>query len=273
MHSNEVGPKISVVTVCFNAVEFIEECLQSVERQDMPGVEHVMIDGGSSDGTVEIIKRHANRLAYWHSQKDRGVGHAFNLGVQNSTGDWVLFLNADDYLCRPDALSLLVNQARSMPDAEIVYGMVQPVTRASRPVPSGRPVGWSYSPFRFLLRDLIPHPATITSRGYLERVGPFREDMRIVIDYELYLREYRKLRTAFVPHVTTHMRAGGLSSDGVATLEEMFRAHEINRVLPPASMAVLQAYIRSKAACGRAVRSVLRTGDLSRNQGLEKSRK
>lgn len=273
MQSPNSRPRISVVTVCYNAVEFIEECLQSVEHQDMPGVEHVVIDGGSSDGTVEIIKRRADRLAYWHSQPDRGVGHAFNLGVQNSTGDWVLFLNADDYLCRPDALTLLANHASGPADAELVYGMVQPVTRAAQPVPIGRPVGWDYSPFRFLLRDLIPHPATLTSRTYLERVGAFREDMRIVVDYEIFLREYRTLRTAFVPHVTTHMRVGGLSSDGATTLEEMFRAHKINRVLPPASMAVLQTYIRSKAACGRMVRTALGTSGLSERQSQVKSGK
>lgn len=263
MQSPNLRPNISVITICFNAAEYIEECLQSVEQQQMPNVEHVVIDGGSSDGTVEIIKRHAHRLAYWHSMPDRGLGHAFNLGIQHSRGDWVLFLNADDYFCRLDALKILVNQTRSMPDAEIVYGMVQHVTRVAKPVPIGPPAGWNYSPFSFLLRDLIPHPATLTSRAYLERVGPFREDMRIAVDYEIFLREYRTLRTAFVPYVTTHMRVGGLSSDSKATLEEMFRAHKVNRVLPLASMLLLQAYIRSKVACGRAVRFALNFRGLS----------
>lgn len=273
MQSPKFRPSISVVTVCYNAVEYIEECLQSVKRQELPGVEHVVIDGGSSDGTVEVIKRNAKQLAYWHSLPDRGVGHAFNLGVQHSRGDWILFLNADDYFSRPDALTILANQANSMPNAEIVYGMVQPVTRAAQPVPIGRPVGWNYSPFRFLLQDLIPHPATLTSRAYFARVGSFREDLRIVVDYEHFLREYRTLRTTFVPQVTTHMRAGGLSSDSAATLEEMFRAHKVNRVLSHASMAVLQTYIRSKAACGRAVRSAPGIRGLLQSQNLAKSRK
>ena len=76
-------PKISVITVCLNAQEFIEQCMQSVLTQTFNDFEYVIIDGGSTDDTVDIIKKYQNKIAYWHSQPDRGLAHAFNLGVEN----------------------------------------------------------------------------------------------------------------------------------------------------------------------------------------------
>jgi glycosyltransferase involved in cell wall biosynthesis len=248
----EARSLVSVVTVCYNAVDFIEDCIESVLSQRLDDAEYVIIDGGSTDGTVGVIARHARALSYWRSSADRGIGHAFNLGVAHSRGEWVLFLNADDYLCRPDALQVLAQ--RATPSADVVYGRVQPVSREAIPRPVGPTVGSPYSPGRFLLRDLIPHPAALTSRAYLERVGPFREDLRIAVDYEIYLRSYRTLRTIFVPQVLTHMRVGGRSFDASLALEEMFRAHAHNEVLPRVPRALLRSFVRIKATAGRVLR-------------------
>jgi glycosyltransferase involved in cell wall biosynthesis len=245
---------ISIVTVCYNAADFVEQCIESVCAQSLGEVDYVIIDGGSTDGTVDIIARHARRLSYWRSSRDRGIGHAFNLGVANSRGEWVLFLNADDYLCRPDALRVLADHAPSS-GADVVYGQVQPVTREGTPRPVGAAVGSPYSPWLFLLRDLIPHPAALTSRAYLDRAGPFREDLRIAVDYELYLRAYRTLRTVFVPLVLTYMRVGGRSYDAALAHDEMFRAHALNEVLPPVPRALLRSFVRAKAFLGRTLRA------------------
>jgi len=252
----ERKPVLSVITVCYNAADFIEQCLQSVIGQDIEGVDYVVIDGGSTDGTVEIIERNAGKISYWHTKQDRGIGHAFNLGVEHSRGEWLLFLNADDYLCRSDSLQLLANYAASS-RADVIYGQVQSVSREQRPQVLRKPVGWPFSPWKFLLKDLIPHPAALTARSYVERVGPFREDLKIVLDYEHYLRSYRTLRTVFVPEVLTHMRVGGISAERNLCLEEMLHVQKINAVLPPAAQTVLEMVVRSKAATGRAVRSLL----------------
>lgn len=248
-------PRISVVTACRNAADFIEQSLQSVLGQDLPGVEHVVIDGGSTDGTADIVERHSNALSYWHSRADRGIGHAFNLGVEKSRGEWLLFLNADDYFSRRDSLGLLADRAAPAA-ADVVYGRVLSVSRDGSPRVLGAPSGWRYSPWGFLLKDLIPHPAALTARAYFDRVGPFREDLGIGVDYEHYLRSYRTLRTVFVPEVLTHMRVGGLSHDRRASLEEMLRAQVLNRVLPPFSHALLRSFVRSKAAAGRVLRAL-----------------
>lgn len=248
-------PLISVITACYNAKNFIEQCMQSVIGQDLEGVDYVVIDGGSTDGTVEVIAHYADKVSYWHSKPDRGIGHAFNLGVEHSRGEWLLFLNADDYFCRTDALQLLANHAISS-RVDVIYGRVQLVSRESSPRLVRKAVGWPYSPWAFLLRDLIPHPAALTSRAYFTRVGLFREDLKIVLDYEHYLRSYRKLKTVFLPEVLTHMRAGGISNDRTICLEEMLQVQKLNGVLPPVAQTLLGAFVRSKAATGRVVRTL-----------------
>ena len=244
---------ISVITVCRNAEHFIEQCMKSVIDQSLDGVDYVVIDGGSTDSTVEIIERYTKKISYWHSKPDRGIGHAFNLGVQHSRGDWLLFLNSDDYFCRTDALEILAHHATSS-GVDVVYGKVQPVSRESSPRLVGKGVGWPFSPWTFLLKDLIPHPVALTSRAYFTRVGPFREDLKIVLDYEHYLRSYKKLNTIFLPEVLAHMRVGGISSDRNLCLEEMLHAQKLNSVLPPIAQALLRTFVRSKAAAGRVMR-------------------
>ncbi len=256
IQSTRTCPLISVITVCYNAVNTIEECIQSVFAQDFADVEYVIIDGGSVDGTVEVIRKHECLLSYWHSRPDRGIGHAFNIGLERSRGQWILFLNADDYFCRNDALKILARKTDST-NTEVIYGRVQRVSRDSHPKPVRRPVGWPYAPWKFLLRDVIPHPAAITSRSYFQRVGPFSEDFRIVIDYELYLRSFKTLRTIFVPEVLTHMRVGGISQDSASTLDEMFQAQRRNGVLHPFANTLLECGVRSKAALARVVRKGL----------------
>lgn len=250
-------PLISVITACYNAAEYIEQCLQSVVNQNIGGVDHVVIDGGSTDGTVQIIERYSDKISYWHSKPDRGIGHAFNLGVEHSCGEWLLFLNADDYLCRGDSLQLLMDCVAES-EADVIYGQVQPVSREPSPRLIRKPVGWSFSPWRFLLKDLIPHPAALTSRLYFNRVGSFREDLKIVLDYELYLRSYRTLKTVFVPEVLTHMRVGGLSTNRNLCIDEMLRVHKLNSVLPPLAQTLLDMFVRSKAATGNLLRELPR---------------
>lgn len=95
------SPKISIVTVCFNAVKSIEETMLSVLNQTYPNIEYIIIDGGSTDGTVDLIKKYSNRLAYWVSEPDKGIYDAMNKGIDIATGDYINFLNAGDEFYSP----------------------------------------------------------------------------------------------------------------------------------------------------------------------------
>ena len=173
------SPVISVITVCFNSADYIKQCIESVINQDFDDYEYVIIDGGSTDGTVDIIENYKDKLSYWHSKQDRGLADAFNQGVSHSTGDWLFFLNSDDYLFDSNALSKLAQAGRAHTDCDVIFGQTMVVERELDPPPIGKRYGSSYRWWRFLLRDTIPHPAAITNRTYFAKVGKFSEDFSI----------------------------------------------------------------------------------------------
>jgi glycosyltransferase involved in cell wall biosynthesis len=228
-------PQISIITVCLNAVEFIEQTIQSVLSQSYPLIEYIIIDGGSTDGTVEIIRRYESRLAYWHSRPDRGVAHAFNLGFDQAQGDWILYLNADDLLLEPKVIEEIVPHLLFYKDADVVFGKMISLTREKDPTPvplckiGGHP--WRWQEFR--QGNMIPHQAAFTHRHFIDRVGGFDETYLIAVDYEHYLRAGEGLKAHFVPISIVGMRAGGQCVNNIFhTLQEFRRAQIKNQALP-----------------------------------------
>ncbi len=228
-------PFISIITVCFNAEDFIEQTIRSVLSQTYSRIEYLIIDGGSTDATKDIIQRYESRLAYWHSRPDRGVAHAFNLGLAQAQGEWLLYLNADDLLLEPTAIEHMAVQLARHPEAEVIFGQMVSLTREKDPKPvalckvGGHP--WRWQEFRRF--NTIPHQAAFTRRAYFDRVGGFDETFRIAMDYDLFLRAREGLRAQFVPVVMVGMRAGGVCVTHIVdTLREFQRAQIKNRALP-----------------------------------------
>ena len=114
-------PKVSIITPSFNQARFLEQTIRSVLEQDYPNIEYIVIDGGSSDGSLEIIQKYADRLAYWQSQKDKGQTDAINQGFARATGEILAWLNSDDVLY-PGAVSAAVRQLHEHPEIGMVYG-------------------------------------------------------------------------------------------------------------------------------------------------------
>ena len=218
-------PKISVITVCLNAQEFIEQCMQSVLTQTFNDFEYVIIDGGSSDDTVDIIKKYQNKIAYWHSRPDRGLADAFNLGVQNSSGQWLLFLNSDDYFASSNVLQDMVVHIDKYPNVDVIFGQINMVTREQVSKKIGGPYGEAFHWEKFCRKDTIPHQAAFSPRSFFERIGLFSEDFLIAVDYEHYLRAGPGLNTKFVPLLVANMRDGGMAKyDILATYREWLHA-------------------------------------------------
>lgn len=200
-------PKISVITVCFNAVNTIEQTLCSVAEQAGVDLEYMVIDGGSTDGTVDILRRAADTLSYWVSEPDGGIYDAMNKGLQCARGEWVLFLNADDYLASPTSLASLLEAVR--PEVAIVAGgTLMKYKDFDRPFRSSRYFG-------LLLQLPFMHPSTIVRRSAFDRWGNFDTRYRLAADCDLFLRliakgeHYRVIETPI-----TVMRDGGASSKG-----------------------------------------------------------
>ncbi len=122
--NENINPKISIITVSYNAVKTIEQTILSVINQSYDNIEYIIIDGGSTDGTVDIIKKYEDRIAYWISEPDEGIYDAMNKGIDRATGDWIYFIGADDWLYRNKTIELVVKEIDKKKEFDIVYGKI-----------------------------------------------------------------------------------------------------------------------------------------------------
>lgn len=202
-----VQPRFSVVTAVFNGARHLEACLQSVANQVGVDVEQIVIDGGSTDGSLEILRRWSGHLAFWRSEPDAGIADAMNKGIAHATGDWILFVHADDYLASPDALAravALLEDGIDVASFPVLFG--QPGRLEFTPP---RPAGWLTN---FKLG--MCHQGVMVRRSLFERLGAFDLRYRICMDYDFLLRAYRAgvpFRTFREP-VLAVMTSDGISS-------------------------------------------------------------
>jgi glycosyltransferase len=223
--------RVSVVTVCYNSVATIEQTLLSVAAQTHPDVEHIVIDGGSTDGTLEILSRHRQRLAMVVSEPDHGLYDAMNKGWNRATGDVIGFLNADDTFATPEALAwLAATFART--DSDAVYGDLELVSSRGDVVRVWR--SGQFRRFKYHLGWMTPHPATYVRRHLFERHGGFSEALNISADYELMLRFFFLHRASieYLPQKLVRMTAGGASNGSLSNIAranwQVFRAWRMN---------------------------------------------
>lgn len=178
-------PKISIVTPSFNQGHFLEETIRSVLDQRYPNLEYIIVDGGSKDHSVDIIKRHADKLAWWVSEPDRGQAHAINKGLARATGDIVGYLNSDD-LHAPDTLSEVARRFQADASLNWLTGTClffgQGVESClMKPDPKPDLASW-------LVTNRITQPGTFWRRTVIEQCGPFDEQYRCSFDYEYWVR-------------------------------------------------------------------------------------
>lgn len=205
--------KISVITATWNCVSTVEGCLAAVQSQSHNNREHIVIDGGSKDGTVDVLRRHANQLAAWVSEPDRGIYDALNKGVDRAAGDVVGFLHADDVFAAADVLA---GVARCFEDPMVsaVYGDLDYVSKDDL----GKVIRhWRSKPYndQDLKRGWMPaHPTLYVRREWYQRIGGFDTRYRIAADYDSILRLFSQpgFRAVYLPRVMVKMRVGGASN-------------------------------------------------------------
>jgi len=211
-------PRLSIVTVAYNSARTIEDAILSLHAQTFQDFEHIIIDGGSSDGTMEIVNRLKRPQDSAISEPDRGIYDAMNKGLGLATGEFVGFLNSDDFLAGPDALQSLVSKLEET-GADCIWGDVVHITDEGRPVRYMS--GAVFNPALFSLGIMPPHPTFYARRQSIVQAGGFNAKYRIAGDFELMIKLYKQpgFRGIYAGALITVMRIGGVSTDGVkATL-------------------------------------------------------
>ena len=241
-------PLVSIITSTLNAGEMLRKTIESIHRQNYSSYEHIIVDGGSTDSTLDIIEQSGNRVTTFITGKDSGIYDAWNKGLQLAKGQYVGFLGAGDgYL--EEGLSSMVNCAVTNPGAEYLSSKVALMRNGTQIKVAG--AAWSWNSFRHYMTTA--HPGSLHSRGFFEKYGTFDTNFKIAGDFEILLRAGPNLRTNFVNQVTTMMEWGGISQSDSRCLVETeiakLKNHSVNR---------LEARLdRYTAEVKRAIRNVL----------------
>ncbi len=207
--------KISIVTVCYNSEATIRDCIESVLAQDYPDIEYLVVDGKSTDATMDIVAEYGDRIDHVISEPDQGIYDAMNKGIQTATGDVVGTLNSDDLFADSQAISSMAALLRANPQLDGAYADLEYVRREDTGrvfrVYSSR---W-FKPALIRFGIMLPHPTFYVKRALFEKFGYYKLTYRVSADFELMARfMVRGARLARLPKMLVKMREGGISTTG-----------------------------------------------------------
>jgi glycosyltransferase involved in cell wall biosynthesis len=195
-----VQPLVSIITPSFNQARYIEATIQSVLGQDYPRIEYIVVDGGSTDGSVDVIKRHEDKLAWWVSEKDKGQTDAINKGFARANGDILAWINSDDTY-EPGAVSAAVKYLQEHPEVGMVYADCNFINEDGRVI--GR-FGSAQTDYRLLRQGYVHIPQqTMFFRADLwKQVGPLDPSFYFAMDYDLWTRIAARTELKYLPGQT-----------------------------------------------------------------------
>jgi glycosyltransferase involved in cell wall biosynthesis len=211
--------KISIVTVCLNAADTIRDAVESVAAQSHPEIEHIVIDGGSKDGTLELLKSSSGRIACLVSEKDEGLYDAMNKGARLCTGEVLGFLNADDFYAQPQTLEHVSGIFRDA-TIDVCFGDLQYVDRHNPHLVRRHWEAGAFLPGRFASGWAPPHPTFFVRRSVFNAVGGFDSNYKLAADNDLMMRilECRGHISHYLPEVMVKMRNGGQTNKSLRNI-------------------------------------------------------
>lgn len=205
--------KISIITVTYNSEETLRDTLESVESQTYKDIEYIIVDGASTDNTIELVNNCSTRVSKCVSEKDKGIYDALNKGLMLATGDVIGFIHSDDILARPDIVEIIAREFQDK-KVDVVYGDLifvekEKIDRVKRYWRSG-----SFKKYKILLGWAPPHPSFYMRRDLYLDNGFFDLSFKIAADYDQMIRILRRdnLKVSYIPEVFVKMRLGGEST-------------------------------------------------------------
>lgn len=202
-------PELSIITINYNNADGLKKTIQSVINQSFADYEYIIIDGGSTDNSAELIKKYSDKITYWISEKDQGIYNAQNKGIARATGNYCLFLNSGDYLVDDKVLAKVHSYNLS---ADIIYGDMQTngENGKNRHLKMPDKIG-----VKRLYADTVWHPVSFIKRELFSLYGNYDEQFKIVADYEFFVRVIikRNVSTKHIPVEISVFDTTGLSSD------------------------------------------------------------
>lgn len=237
--TDKIQPLVSIITVCYNSATTIEDTIKSVISQDYPLIEYIIVDGNSTDDTIEIVEKFADRISKQISEPDKGIYDAMNKGIRTATGDIVGILNSDDVFFSNTIISDVVKVFGSDIEIDAVYGNItyfkeggnkrSPRTWITRP----------YYPHFFDDGEVPPHPSLFIKRSVYNSIGTYFPDFKISSDYEFMLRAFKvhHYKPYFLNNFIVRMRVGGESTSSLRNVlignKEVQLAWKMNNITPP----------------------------------------
>lgn len=226
--------KISIITVCFNSQDYIRSTIESVLSQDYHDIEYIVIDGNSTDGTVEIIKSFGNKISKWISEPDLGIYDAMNKGINLATGEVIGIVNSDDFFHRNDSISKVVETLKKYPVQSVFADII--FVRRDNPEKVVRYFSsQNFKPWKMRFGFMPAHPTFFTYKTNFTKYGSYDSSFDIGADFELLLRFLYKnsISYKYIPIDLMKMRTGGVSTRSLkSTLtinKENLRAFRINK--------------------------------------------
>jgi glycosyltransferase len=215
--------KVSIITVCLNSAETIEDTIKSILSQDYEEIEYIIVDGGSTDGTLDILKKYRDQIHKYISESDEGIYDAMNKGLCLATGDIIGFLGADDFYANFNVIQTVVDTFSSY-QTDCCYGDIEYIAKNN---PDRVVRSWQSCPFQNGLFEKgwhPPHPTFFVKKYIFDKYGCFDLDYKISADYELMLRFLKKnrIKSCYIPQVLVKMRTGGKSNKN---LRQIIRAN------------------------------------------------
>ena len=210
--------KISIITATFNSENTIIDNLETVKNQTHQNIEHIIVDGQSTDSTLEICKRY-NHISKVISEKDNGIYDAFNKGIYISTGSIIGFLNSDDYFSSNEAVNIISNVFKKNEDIQIIYGNINYVREKNKKI-FRKWISGEYKKNNFLIGWSPPHPTFYVRREIYKKYGDYDLNYGNPSDFELMYRfiELHKLKTQYINEILVLMREGGVSNKSILNI-------------------------------------------------------